>query len=119
MIDKLPNDITPEQAASDLAWLVEMGADEIIAEAAIDRFAASVVVEKPKAAPPVIVAPAARPATLPDQAAAHAATQAASCNSLEALSQALNYFEANPLRKGATKLSFIEGNLHSDRKSVV
>ena len=44
MIDKLPNDITPEQAASALAWLVEMGADEIIADAAIDRFAASVVV---------------------------------------------------------------------------
>ena len=113
MIDKLPNDITPEQAASALAWLVEMGADEIIAEVPIDRFAASVVVEKPKLAPPIIVAPTARPATLPDQAAADAATQAASCNSLEALSQALNYFEANPLRKGATKLSFIEGNLQS------
>ncbi len=106
--------MTPEQAASALAWLVEMGADEIVAETAIDRFAASVVVEKPKAPSPIIAAaPAPRPATLPDQAASDAATQAASCNSLEALSQALNYFDANPLRKGATKLSFIEGNLQS------
>ena len=109
-----PNDMTPEQAASALAWLVEMGADEIVGETAIDRFAASVVVEKPKASPPIIIAtPAPRAVTLPNQAAADAATQAASCNSLEALSQALNYFEANPLRKGATRLSFIEGNLQS------
>ncbi len=108
-----PNDMTPEQAAAALAWLVDMGADEIVSETAIDRFAASIVVEKPKIAPPVITAPAPRAATLPDQAAADAATQAASCSSLEALSQALNYFEANPLRKGATKLSFIEGNLQS------
>ena len=108
-----PNDMTPEQAAAALSWLVEMGADEIVSETAIDRFAASVVVEKPKLAPPIISAPARRAATLPDQAAADAATQAASCNSLEALSQALNYFEANPLRKGATRLSFIEGNLQS------
>lgn len=113
MIDKQPNDITPEQAANALAWLVEMGADEIVCETAIDRFATSVVIEKLKAPPTIIAAPAPRTATLPDQAAADAATQAASCNSLEALSQALNYFEANPLRKGATKLSFIEGNLQS------
>lgn len=109
-----PNDMTPEQAAAALSWLVEMGADEIIAEQAIDRFAASAVVEKPKPAPPpVVTAPALRVATLPDQAAADAANQAAACNSLEALAQALNYFDANPLRKGATKLSFIEGNLQS------
>ncbi len=106
-----PNDMTPKQAAAALAWLVEMGADEIVSEQAIDRFAVSAVVEKPKALPPVISV--LHVATLPDQAAADAATQAAACNSLEALSQALNYFEANPLRKGATKLSFIEGNLQS------
>ena len=109
-----PNDMTPEQAANALAWLVDMGADEIVSEQAVDRFAASLVVEKPNAAPPVILAaPTPSAATLPDQAAADAAAQAASCNSLESLSQALNYFEANPLRKGATKLSFIEGNLQS------
>ena len=109
-----PNDMTPEQATAALAWLVEMGADEIVTESPIDRFALSVVVEKPKALPPIIVAPPTpRAVTLPDQAASDAATQAASCNSLEALSQALNYFDANPLRKGATKLSFIEGNLQS------
>ena len=110
-----PNDMTPEQAAASLVWLVEMGADEIVVETAIDRFAASAVIEKPKVPQSIVSAtsPAPRAATLPDQAAADAATQAANCHSLEALTQALNYFEANPLRKGATKLSFIEGNLQS------
>ena len=108
-----PNDMTPKQAAAALAWLVEMGADEIVLEQPVDRYAASVVVEEPMAQPPVAPQAVLRPATLPDQAAGDAASQAASCHSLEALSQALNYFEANPLRKGATKLSFIEGNLQS------
>jgi uracil-DNA glycosylase len=35
------------------------------------------------------------------------------CGTIEALTQALNYFDANPLRKSATQLSFIEGNLSS------
>ena len=104
--DQQPNDINPAEA---LAWLVEMGADEIVGEAAVDRFAASLVVEKPK---PVVVQPQ-RPATLPDQSAAEATAQAAACGTIEALTQALNYFDANPLRKSATQLSFVEGNLQS------
>ncbi len=102
--DQQPNDMNPAEA---LAWLVEMGADEIVSEVAVDRFAASLVVEKPK---PVAVV---RPATLPDQSAANAVTQAAACSTIEALTQALNYFDANPLRKSATQLSFIEGNIQS------
>ena len=39
--------------------------------------------------------------------------QAEACGTIEALTQALNYFDANPLRKSATQLSFIEGNLTS------
>lgn len=108
-IDQQPNDMNPAEA---LIWLVEMGADEIVGEMTIDRFAASASVEKPK---PVTAAAAIpeRPATLPIQSAADAAAQAAACASLDALKQALNYFESNPLRKSATQLSFIEGNLQS------
>lgn len=108
-IEQAPNDINPSAA---LTWLVEMGADEILSENAIDRFAASLVLEKPKS---VAVAPAfpPRPATLPDQSAADATRQAFACMTIEALIQAYNYFEAHPLRKSATQLSFIEGNYAS------
>ncbi len=105
--DQQPNDMN---AAEALAWLVEMGADEIMGEAAVDRFAASVVAETPK---PIAIAPIQRASTLPDQSAADAAAQASSCETIEALAQALNYFDANPLRKSATQLSFIEGNMQS------
>jgi uracil-DNA glycosylase len=105
-IDQAPSDMNPADA---LAWLVEMGADEIAAEHAIDRYAASLIVEKPK---PVVVEQQ-RAATLPDQSAADATAQAMACGTIEALTQALNYFEANPLRKSATQLCFIEGNLDS------
>ncbi|MDE2445765.1 MAG: uracil-DNA glycosylase [Alphaproteobacteria bacterium] len=115
-------DMTPEQAAHALAWLVDMGADEVILDSPVNRFAKSLVPEPAK--PPVATPPplrfvpqvpaAPRAATLPDQAAADAAAQAAACHSLEALIQAQNYFEANPLRKGATKLSFMEGNRQAD-----
>ena len=104
--DQQPNDMDP---AETLGWLVEMGADEIMSEVAVDRFAASSVVEKPK---PVVAPP--RAATLPDQSAAEAAIQAAACRTIDALTQALNYFDANPLRKSATQLSFIEGNMQSE-----
>jgi uracil-DNA glycosylase len=105
-IEQQPNDM---DAAQTLTWLIEMGADEIVAETAIDRFAASALVEKPKPLPAAITAPERQP-TLPGQSAADATAQAATCTSLESLKQALNYFEANPLRKSATQLSFIEGN---------
>jgi uracil-DNA glycosylase len=104
--DQRSNDMNPAEA---LAWLVEMGADEIVSEQAIDRFATSLVVEKLK---PVVVEQF-RPVTLPDQSAADATAQAMACGTIEALTQALNYFDANPLRKSATQLSFIEGNLAS------
>lgn len=106
-IEQAPNDINPAEA---LTWLVEMGADEILSETAIDRFSASLVVEKPK---PVAVAEQLRATTLPDQSAAEAAAQASACSTVEALIQAQNYFEAHPLRKSATQLSFIEGNYAS------
>jgi uracil-DNA glycosylase len=63
----------------------------------VDRFVANVVMEKPK---PLIVV--AKPAIATP-------SQAEACNSIAELTQALNYFEAHPLRKSATQLSFFEG----------
>lgn len=104
------NDMSSEAAAQALAWLVAMGADEIIADQPMDRFAASAVkavAEVPKPVPlmqPVLAAPVA-----PSQVASEARHLAASANSLAELAQALAFFNDHPLRKGSTKLSFMEG----------
>ncbi len=81
-----------------------MGADEIHLEQPLDRFAASLIVEKPKPAAAAAFVVPTKPA-----AAMHAPSQADSCNSIADLTQALNYFESHPLRKSATQLSFFEG----------
>jgi len=106
------NDMSPEAAAQTLAWLVAMGADEIIANEPLDRFAASalraVVAEVAKPAP--LLQPAAQaPVAQPSQVAADARNVAASSKSLAELKQALAFFNDHPLRKGSTKLSFLEG----------
>ncbi len=35
------NDMSPGDAQAALAWLIDMGADEIVAEAPVNRFAAA------------------------------------------------------------------------------
>lgn len=106
------NDMSPEAAAQALAWLVAMGADEIIAEAPLDRFAASAakVALAEIARPAPLLQPAAQPPVAqPSQVAADARNLAASSKSLAELKQALTFFNDHPLRKGSTKLSFLEG----------
>ncbi len=49
------NDMSPGDAQAALAWLIEMGADEIVGEAPVNRFAVAV-------APPVVAAPVAEAA---------------------------------------------------------
>ena len=114
MADML-SDMAPEAAAQALAWLVAMGADEVISDAAMDRFAAS----QAKAPPPEAAkVPLPQPAAIasnvvlaqqPSQIAAQARELARAANSLTELKQALAFFSEHPLRKGATKLSFMEG----------
>ncbi|MEO6609518.1 MAG: uracil-DNA glycosylase [Aestuariivirga sp.] len=106
------NDMSPEAAAQALSWLVAMGADEIISDVAMDRFAASAVkaVTAESIRPAPLLQPAAQaPAVPPSQVAADARNLAASANSLQELKQALTFFNDHPLRKGSTKLSFLEG----------
>ncbi len=98
------------QAAADLAWLMEMGADEIVSEVAIDRFSlsaervtAAVAVAKPL---PKTSAPAAQ-ISRPAQTIASTAQRAADCHSTEELIDSLNQLEGSALRKSASNLCFI------------
>jgi uracil-DNA glycosylase family 4 len=97
-------DMSVEEAARALGWLAEMGADEIILDAPVDRFAAPQASppEKPVATPAPV---AAMPATAP---LSHA--PAAQCQSLADIEAALDRFDACPLKKTATRLCFADGN---------
>lgn len=106
-----PNDITPEGAARILGWLAEMGADEIIGEAPVNRFAPSAAPAdaasiKPKPAPILPAAPA--PPRLIPPPRGEAGPSA--CGSLADIKEALSRFDACPLKKTATNLCFADGN---------
>jgi len=108
-----------QDALAHLAWQVELGADEAILDAPVNRFEAvetasrapsafAKAVEAPQSAPPV--------ARTPDKAAtaaaavSHAQALAASAGSLQKLRDALAGFEACDLRHGARNLVFSDGN---------
>ncbi|MBG1233106.1 uracil-DNA glycosylase [Aestuariivirga litoralis] len=94
-------------AADALGWLIASGADEIVLDAAVDRFADSAKAEKPRLAPVVLQPPPQRPIAAPS--AITAATSPEACATLADIAQALNFFETHPLRKNAMNLSFFEG----------
>jgi DNA polymerase len=89
-------DMTPEAATQALAWLAEMGADEVVGEVPVNRLAA-----------PAPVVPAQAPRS---EAPGDAGTMAAGCATLADIAAALNGFDACPLRKTATQLCFADGN---------
>jgi DNA polymerase len=103
------NDMTPHEAAQALRWLAEMGADEIIGEAAVNRLAAAA----PPAARPALrpaAAPAVSPAAIRPLLPVAGVSNAADCTSLEEIEAALSGFDACPLKKTATRLCFADGN---------
>ncbi len=100
-----------------LRWQVEMGADEPIGDAPVNRL----VAPPPKAAEPLAAAVAAAPrqATRAPQALPLQPVQesvstarriAQGCNSLDELREALSRFDLCPLRATATNLVFADGN---------
>ena len=106
-----------------LRWLIEMGADEAIAEAPQNRLdgakarpeAAAGRSESPKpepAAAPALVTPRV-PLAIPVASAAveqSARVLAAAAGTLEELADALHAFDGCPLKFTATKLVFADGN---------
>jgi uracil-DNA glycosylase len=98
------------EIASILPWLVEMGADEVLLDNPVDRFAAPVakpaIEAKPRAS---LIAPPPKP-TVNWQAVAAGAegvaaaeALAASIDSLEAYVEAINGFDAHPLKRTANR----------------
>ena len=93
-----------------LAWQVELGADEAIADAPVDRFAAPAETTAPPPAPDPAPAPPARPAADdPDAVVAEAAAIAAGCADLAQLAEALAAFDGCPLKAGARSCVFADG----------
>ena len=114
---------TPQNAA--LEWLIEMGADEAIVDAPVDRFAvrpipAPTAVMRPAApaAAPVSVARAAprptpaAPPPLPSGSAAVASARAlaAAATTVQDLEAAVAGFDGCALKATATRLVFADGN---------
>jgi uracil-DNA glycosylase family 4 len=108
-----------QDALAHLAWQVELGADEAILDAPVNRFeeaersspvpsAIAQALQEPKAAPPV----AARPGKAEQAAAVVSAAEAlaASASTLPELEATLAGFEACDLRHGARNLVFFDGN---------
>jgi uracil-DNA glycosylase len=110
----MPDDMTPRAAAAHLAWLSDMGADEVICDAPINRFLATAAAA---AAPRAAVARPPRPApvavALPPAAATVRSDGADACMTLEEIAGALSRFDACPLKKTATNLCFADGNPHA------
>ncbi len=106
-----PKDMTPGEAARALAWLVEMGADEVAGEAPVNRFATVARPVEGEGTQMRVAAsrPAASSATVPNFSG-DAATMASGCTTLDDVAAALNQFDSCPLKKTATQLCFCDGN---------
>ncbi len=93
------------EALAQLAWQVELGADEAISSVAVDRYAEKT---KPAAVKPAeVVAPVAE---APADVSAEAARLAAGCSDLDALRAAVENFDGCDLRRGARNTVFADGN---------
>jgi uracil-DNA glycosylase len=94
--------MTPHQAKAALAWLIEMGADEIARDEPVNQFA---VLPKRPPAPAAAAAPV-HPVTVK----AHVED----CASISELRELLDRFDACPLKKTASHLAFAAGNFAAD-----
>ena len=101
-----------------LAWQVELGVDECIGEAPLNRFEeVAKAPAKPAAAAKPVPLPAAKPkppAAQEDDGLAQAVTEAqrlaAAAQSLDELRQAMEAFDGCPLKLGARNTVFADGN---------
>jgi uracil-DNA glycosylase len=103
-------------ALAALAWQVDLGADEAVGEAPVDRYEAAVAVAVAApavvaaAAPAPVASPAAHAATALADAVAEAQALAAGAQGLDALREALAGYERCELKRGAKSLVFADGN---------
>jgi uracil-DNA glycosylase len=92
-------------ALAALAWQVEAGADEVIADAPINRYDLTAETPRPAARPASLAA-----ATQPADPAAAAETAARAAATLEDLRLAMTAFDHCELKKGARNTVFADGN---------
>jgi DNA polymerase len=97
----------PRYLAALLAWQIEMGADECIGDAGIDRFAETAPPPRRPAAPPPAAPAAATAAAADPVAAARAAAGAAA--TLDALAAVQAAYPHCALRQGARHFVFADG----------
>src|SRR5437868_605264 len=101
-------------ALTTLAWLVEAGADEAIADAPVNRLTArppapaSAVPARPRPAPAAMPSPPA-PSPAGSDAIGDAQKAAAAARNLEELKAAMEAFEGSALKRGATNTVFADG----------
>lgn len=93
-----------------LEWQIEMGVDECMLDAPVDRYALEAVQPKAKAqVPAAAAAPVAVPAVVQFDPAVEARAMASAAQSLEELRAALGAFEHCELKLGARNLVFSDG----------
>lgn len=93
------------QALEELRWQVELGADECILDAPVDRYALEVAAPKPQGA---VSAPAAT-VTVEVDPIAEARQAAHGAQDLDSLKAAMGHYEHCALKKGARNLVFSDG----------
>lgn len=112
---------TRNEALELLKWYGEMGVDEAIGEAPVDRYGEAAAAKKPAPRPPAPqpAAAAARPRAReapaamsgsPDELAESAQARAAQCTTLEELRAALETFDECGLKRTAKNLVFSDGS---------
>jgi DNA polymerase len=107
--------VRPEPHATDaaalaaLAWQLELGADEAIGEAPVDRFEPPAAPDPGPARAPVAAVASPAPTAAADPEAT-AVALAAGCADLAALRAAMAAFEGCALKRGARNLVFADGN---------
>ncbi|MCF1707436.1 uracil-DNA glycosylase [Tabrizicola sp. J26] len=102
-------------ALAALAWQIDLGADEAIGEAPVNRYEAVATPEPAVVAATVAPAPARRTAEPPPEApavdaVAEARAAAGAARNLDELREALAGYEHCELKKGARSLVFSDGN---------
>ena len=97
-------------------WLVEMGADELLLDQAVDRFSAPVTADEPKPAQkPRLIQPPTPPyinwkaVAAGAEGVAAAEALATSIPSLSAYREAIDAFDAHPLKKTASRACIFSG----------
>lgn len=106
-------ELDPETALALLEWQAEMGVDEAMADAPLDRFDLAARVEAPHVAPAAPTSPALALTTEDDDLAARvtqAERLAAQADTLDRLAALQEAFDGIELKKGGRNFCFADGN---------